>query len=133
MSNPFSSASGSSEKVIVAENLGRLMLISPKEVLASVPTIHGDKEALVADVTFLDTTGKGKHETHTDVRIFQGVLIGKLKTSIGKPMPVLGTLAKGQAQKGKSAPWVIDAPLEHEVKLAVDYWTELQKKNPFNG
>lgn len=128
--NPFSTPS-SSEKVIVAENLGKLMLITPKEVLASVPTIHGDKEALVADVTILDTTGKGKHTVHADVRIFQGVLIGKLKTSIGKPMPVLGTLAQGEAKKGKNAPWVINAPTESEVKLAVAYWDDLQKSNPF--
>jgi len=128
--NPFSSPS-SSEKVITEENLGKLMLITPKEVLASVPTIHGDKEALVADVTILDRTGGGKHTVHTDVRIFQGVLIGKLKTSIGKPMPVLGTLAKGEAKKGKSAPWVIDAPIGDEIKLALDYWNALQAENPF--
>jgi hypothetical protein len=128
--NPFSTPS-SSEKVIVAENLGKLMLITPKEVLASVPTIHGDKEALVADVTILDTTGKGKNEVFNDVRIFQGVLIGKLKTSIGKPMPVLGTLAQGEAKKGKNAPWVINAPTDAEVKVGIAYWESLQSANPF--
>jgi hypothetical protein len=128
--NPFSTPS-SSEKVVVAENMGKLFLITPKEVLASVPTVHGDKEALVADVTILDTTGKGAHTVHNDVRIFQGVLIGKLKTSIGKPMPVLGTLGQGEAKKGKNAPWVINAPTEAEIKLALDYWNDLQKKNPF--
>ncbi len=128
--NPFSTPS-SSEKVIVEGNLGKLMLITPKEVLDKVPTIHGEKEALVADVTILDKSGKGKHEVYTDVRIFQGVLIGKLKTAIGKPMPVLGTLAKGQAPQGKSAPWVIDAPVEAEIKLALDYWNDLQAANPF--
>jgi len=128
--NPFSTPS-SSEKVITEENLGRLMLITPKEVLASVPTIHGDKEVLVADVTLLARGAEEKVAVFTDVRIFQGVLIGKLKTSIGKPMPVLGTLAKGEAKKGKSAPWVIDAPLEHEIKVALDYWNALQASNPF--
>lgn len=128
MTNPFSAPSSGS-KVITDDNLGRLMLITPREVEIGVQTVHGESDALVADVVVLDEQG-GKHEVHNDTRIFQKVLIGSLKRSIGKPMPVLGVLAKGEKKQGKSAPWVIAAPSPEQVKLALAYW-ESAMENPF--
>ncbi len=126
--NPFG-APTSGVKVITEDNLGRLFLITPKEVEQDVKTIHGDTDALVADVVILDEKGSD-HEVHSGTRIFQKVLIGSLKGSIGKPMPVLGVLQKGEKKPGKSAPWVIASPTEKQVKLALTYW-ESATANPF--
>jgi hypothetical protein len=130
MSNPFS-APASGEKVITDDNLGKLFMITPKEVEHNVPTVHGETDALVADVVILDETGD-KHEVYTNTRIFQKVLIGSLKGSIGKPMPVLGTLGKGEKKQGKSAPWVIVAPTTDQVKVGLAYWESLTAASPFN-
>lgn len=126
--NPFG-APTSGVKIIMDENLGKLLLITPKEVEHNIATVHGETDALVADVVILDEKGTD-HEVHSGTRIFQKVLIGSLKGSIGKPMPVLGVLGKGEKKAGKSAPWVIGAPNDKQVKLALAYW-ESATANPF--
>lgn len=130
MTNPFS-APASGEKTITEENLGRLFMITPREVEQGISTVHGETDALVADVVILDESGAGDHEFFNNTRIFQKVLIGSLKSSIGKPMPVLGVLAKGEKKPGKSAPWVINAPSQAQVDLALEYYNANVKTNPF--
>jgi hypothetical protein len=129
--NPFGSPT-SGEKVITEENLGKLFLITPKEVEHEITTVHGTTDALVADVVILDEKGED-HGVYAGTRIFQKVLIGSLKGSIGKKMPVLGVLRKGEKKAGKSAPWVIDPKVTPEqVKIALTYWEALTSSaNPF--
>jgi hypothetical protein len=129
MTNPFSTPA-SGEKTIIDENLGRLFMVTPREVEQGVKTIHGETDALIADVVIFDEKGT-EHEVHTNTRIFQKVLIGSLKSSIGKPMPVLGVLGKGEKKPGKSAPWVLSAPSQAQVDLALAYYNSNVASNPF--
>lgn len=129
MTNPFS-APASGEKTITDENLGRLFMVTPREVEQGISTVHGETDALIADVVILDEKGT-EHQVYTGTRIFQKVLIGSLKGSIGKPMPVLGVLAKGEKKQGKSAPWILSAPSQAQVDLALAYYNSNVTNNPF--
>ncbi len=129
MTNPFNSPA-SGEKVIIDENLGELFMVTPKSVEEDIKTIHGETDALVADVVIF--RDGGEPEAHIGTRIFQKVMIGSLKGSIGKPMPVLGVLAKGEKKPGKSAPWILTAPSQAQVDLALAYYNSNVTSNPFD-
>jgi len=129
MTNPFNSPA-SGEKVIIEENLGELFMITPKSIEGDIKTIHGETDALVADVViFRDGV---EPEAYIGTRVFQKVLIGSLKGSIGKPMPVLGVLAKGEKKPGKSAPWVLTAPNQAQIDQALAYYNTNVVSNPFD-
>lgn len=129
MTNPFNSPA-SGEKVIIEENLGELFMITPKSVEEDIKTIHGETDALVADVVIF--RDGGEPEAYIGTRVFQKVLIGSLKGSIGKPMPVLGVLAKGEKKPGKSAPWVLTAPNQAQIDQALAYYNTNVVSNPFD-
>jgi len=129
MENPFSRPS-SNVKIIAEENIGRLFMITPLSVEKDVPTVLGSTDALLADVVILDESGAGKHQEYPNSFLFQRVLIGSLRGSIGKDMPVLGVLGRGEASEGKSKPWVIKPPSQAQIDIGLRYWDSKQK-NPF--
>ena len=95
----FAAPSSGGSGLKPADIEGHLVVIEPKEYVASMVTSFGEKDAI--RITVHDVSAK---ETHEDV-LFFGALIGALKGQIGKR--VLGVIGKGTAKPGQAPPWVI--------------------------
>jgi len=79
---------------------GHLLVVEPKEYRTGIETKFGDKDAIL--VTVHDIKAQ---TTTTDVLWFGGVLVGSLKTQVGRR--VLGVLGQGANTKG-NPPWLIN-------------------------
>lgn len=100
MTDPF--ADPASATGVQWEDLnGALLLISPHKLEEDVNTSFGAKDAIRADVVALDGPHAG--EENIDVLIFPSVLIGQLRSQIGKK--VIGRLGQGNAKPGQKPPW----------------------------
>lgn len=108
----------------ITEADGGLLLVYPQSIEFKA-TMHsttaaGD-ECIRARVVVIDEKKPAKSEVHNDVLIFQGVLIGNLRGAIPGKKKVLGRLGRGEASKGKSAPWILNAPTEDDKGVARAY------------
>lgn len=126
--DPFSTPPGVSEYKIT-DLVGSLVLVRPTEVIEEMDTEIGlAKNVVRADVVTLDgvTLEDGTElEQGTlieDVLIFQMALKRALLRVIDGPNPyLLGRLGKGNAKKGKSAPYIFERPDEDDATLARQY------------
>ncbi len=66
----------------------------------SIPTVHGDADAIGVRINDLDTGFN-----HESVLFFNVALKNALKTKIGQK--VLARIGQGTAKPGKSAPWIL--------------------------
>lgn len=96
---------------------GRLLLFSVHSIENGINTSFGVKDAVRADVVVLDGPNKG--ELFNNTLVFPGVLIGQLKTKVGKQ--VLGRLGYGQAKAGQRPPWKLEAATDSEKAAAVAF------------
>lgn len=132
------------EYVNISELLGKLVLFTPRKRVEGINTVHGDKDAVLADLVVLD--GEDGWDEYEDVMIFQGKLIAALKRriTVTKSMdrdPVtgvvthfetttvrrlLGVIVKGQAQRGQNAPYELGPATDEQKALARKY----SDKNP---
>lgn len=113
MSNPFSNP-GKTSGVPWADLNGKLLLIEPKAVKYDIPTMFGDKEAVEADISVVETG-----DVYQDALIFPGVLIRQTKGLIGER--VLGRLSQGEAKRGQEPPWLLHDATEADQELGVEY------------
>lgn len=125
--------------------VGELVLFTPFEHIESMKTaFKDDADPVRADVTVF--LADGEVSEHDDSLIFQGALVARLKKALSyeksidrDPVTgivteyvtttsrrVLGVIAKGEAQKGQSAPYVLSKPSPEQVALA-SAWS---KANP---
>lgn len=83
-----------------------------------IPTVHttpGEKNpAIRANVTVLD--GKQAGKVYDDALVFPRVLIGQLRSRVGKV--VLGRLGQGQAKAGKNPPWKLMPATDQDKRVA---------------
>lgn len=105
--------------VQVKDLLGELVLFTPTEYVEEVETQFGKKDGVTTDMVVL--TAQGGPAEYTDQMIFQGSLIGALKRKIPTRRPLLGVIAKGEAKKGQSAPYILTAPTDEQQQMARDY------------
>lgn len=77
-----------------------LLVIKVHSLEVGVKTIHGEKEAIRADVHDIST-----QTSYLDVLLFGGFLIGGLKNRVGQE--VLAVMYQGVAQNGQKAPWLL--------------------------
>lgn len=132
------------EYVQISELEGKLLLVTPYEHVEGITTIHGEKDAIRADIAVLNEDGT--YDEYEDVMVFQGALIAalrrriKVEKSMGRdPVTgivshfetttvrrVLGVLGKGEAKRGQSAPFQFQATTDEQKDLARAY----QAKNP---
>lgn len=106
----------------IAEALGELLLIKPREVKTGIKSDYaedGKTDAILADVYIINEKKPAKSEPHEGTLIFQGFLQGALRDKIGKW--VVGRLVKGEATKGKSAPYLLEAADADEKAKASEY------------
>jgi hypothetical protein len=88
---------------------GALLLFAVKSQEVGIKTVHGDSNAVRADVTILDGDKAG--EVFTDTLVFPKVLQSQLKPAINGPNGnlVLGRLGQGHKKPGQSPPWTLAA------------------------
>lgn len=103
--------------VAIKDLLGELVLFTPTEYIEEVKTDYGVKDAVMSDLVVLS---RGCEEFR-DSMIFQGSLIGALKRKIGTGRKLLGRIGKGEAKKGQSAPFILEAPSAEDQQIARDY------------
>jgi hypothetical protein len=128
MSSPFDTpdAPGSGDRFVNADHEGDLLVVTVKGFEAEVETSAGLSDVIVADVTVVDGPHKGEH--YADTWLFGKVLVPQLKRKVGRT--ILGRFVKGQAQKGKTAPWQLDPASEDDTALAIRAMNELQQAEP---
>lgn len=114
MTNPF--ADPASATGVQWEDLnGALLLITPHKLEEDVNTSFGAKDAIRADVVVLDGPKAG--EENADVLVFPSVLIGQLRSQLGKK--VIGRLGQGNAKPGQKPPWKLTEATEADKQVGM--------------
>ena len=116
------------DKFTVSEHIGSLCLFFVHDVRAAINTSFGDKEAVACDIHVLDGPGAG--EISHDALIFQGALIGSLRSAVGGD-PVLARISQGVAKPGQNPPYILAEYTTEDAAKAEAYLTERAKK--FSG
>ena len=114
----FASPNTGGAGVKPADIEGHLLVIEPQEVIIEMQTSMGAADAVRCTVH--DLTDQ---ETSSDVLFFSRALVSSLRNRIGQR--VLGTMGKGTAKPGQSAPWIIEDATSDAaaVKQATEYLT----------
>ena len=113
-------SSGDGWKAEHEDNIGDLFLITPLREEEVKTQDYGDKPAIFADVVVVNVKKPAKSEAHENVLFWGGWTRGTLRDSIGKRR-MLGVLAKGDAKKGQSAPWILEDADADQVAAATAY------------
>ena len=92
-----------------ADHEGELLVLAVKGT-GKETFENGESEFIVADITIVEGPNAG--EQFEDAWVFGRVLFGQLKRKVGRTF--VGRIVKGQAQKGKAAPWQLD-PVDAET------------------
>jgi len=107
---------GGGDKLPVADINGHFVIVHVTSYEENITTVNGPANAVRVNVADLST---GTH--HLDVMWFPKVIVGSLRNQIGKT--ILAKVAQGQAQPGKSAPWILeDATGDTAVVAAAEKW-----------
>jgi hypothetical protein len=99
---------------------GRLLLITPLSAETGIKTVHGDADAVRANVVVLDGPEAGAE--HRDTLIFPKVLQSQVRANIGTSRANLGRLGQGVKKPGQTAPWRLADPTEDDKNLARSYY-----------
>lgn len=108
------------DKFTNAEHEGELIVLTVKGT-GKDTFDNGEAEFIIADITVVEGASKG--EQYDDAWVFGRVLFGQLKRKVGRTF--VGRIVKGQAQKGKSAPWQLDPVSAEETQRAVAFMNAL--------
>lgn len=119
MTDAFSAPAAGGRFNAEASN-GRLLLIRPDEYKTGISTTFGVKDAISANIVVIDEQSVADSEEIDGGLLFGGVLIGQLKSKIGKGM-VLGRLEQGTAKPGQKPPWRLADPTDAEKDVARAY------------
>jgi hypothetical protein len=98
---------------------GALLLLKPTAVQELENSQYSSKDVTVTDITVLDGPHAGEH--HPGSYVYQKVLQGQLRPSIGTGRMVLGRLGLGVAKPGQSAPWILADPTDADKQKARDH------------
>lgn len=99
--------------------LNKLFVVEPLEVEKGISTVHGEKDAVRANVYVL--VSKDRTEEFEDTLIFPKVLQSQVRRQIGSL--VVGRLGQGEAKRGQKPPWVLAEPSAGDLKKAADFWS----------
>lgn len=114
MAKQIVGAAPSGAGITFEDFLGKLFVVEPLEVEKGVKTIHGESDAVRANVYVL--LGPDKVEEFEDTLIFPKVLQSQTRRKIGSY--VVGRLGQGEAKRGQNAPWVFEAPSDGDLSKA---------------
>jgi hypothetical protein len=102
------------------EALGELVAIKVEKVERDFKTSAGVSDVVRAKTVIVVNEKKpAKSESHDDVLVFGKVLLGALSEFAGKGW-VVGRLEKGEAQPGKSAPYILTTADDDEKASAIE-------------
>lgn len=106
---------------------GSLLLIKPSAQEVGIKTVHGDSNAIRADISVLDGDKEGTE--YEDTLVFPKVLQSQLKPRIGQM--VLGRLGQGHKKPGQSPPWTLSTATDDEKKIGKAYLDRTAADTPF--
>lgn len=109
-----------------ADLKGALLIIEPLSIETAIKTVHGESDAVKANVYVVDGPNAG--DEYRDTLIFPKVLQSAVRGSIGSQ--VLGRLGTGNAKPGQSAPWMLDDFTDADVTAAEAYLAK-NMESPF--
>ena len=113
------------DKFDVSQHTGSLCLFFVHDVRQGISTPFGEKEAIACDVHVLDGPGAG--EICENALIFQGALIGSLRSAVGGE-PVLARITTGVAKPGQKPPFILAEFTAGDATTAEKYLTERAKR-----
>lgn len=113
----FVSAAPPSGGITWADHKGQLLVVEPTSIETDIQTSFGAADAVKANVYVI--TGPGTSEDYDDCLVFPKLLASQLKGQIGHK--VVGRLGQGQAKPGQSAPWLLEAATEDDLKKAQEW------------
>jgi hypothetical protein len=116
------------DRIDMNELLGSLVLIWVRELREGITTRYGDREAIACDVHCLDGPKGG--EKFENALIFQGALIGSLRSAVGGD-PVLARIGQGVARPGQNPPFVLQPYANADAAVATSYIQRMPK--PFRA
>lgn len=122
----FVSASAPGAGIQWEELNGKLLVIEPLGVETGIKTVHGESDAVRANVYAL--TGPETSDDYKDTLIFPKVLIGQTKGHIGDM--ICGRLGQGEKKPGQSAPWIILEATADDLDKA-QHWDNARSKSTF--
>lgn len=125
--DPFSTP-GTSEFVDWKDINGALIVLEVEEFVSKVPTVHGDNDAIRADLHVLD--GELSGETYEGTLIFGRSMVPQLKRRVGEM--VLCRVGQGAKQKGKHAPWQLHEATDDDKKIGMAWWLNRKPADPFS-
>lgn len=109
---------------------GRLLLVTPNEVVDEITTNYGATSAIRADIVVLD--GPEAPEEIIDTLIFPKVLQSQVRKNAGTGRMNLGRLGQGTKKPGQSAPWMLADPTDDDKAVARSYIDRKRSDNvPF--
>jgi hypothetical protein len=112
------------------ELMGHLLLFEVQAYEPHIHTVHtkpGEQNpAIRAALTIIDGPQSGTH--HEDVMVFPKVLVGQLRSRVGKM--VLGRLEQGEPKPGQTAPWHLAAATEADKASAQSVLSRLRMTGP---
>ena len=125
MSSPFADPS-TATGITWADYQGSLLLFKVTGQEVGIKTVHGDSNAIRADVIVLDGSHEG--EEFTDTLVFPKVLQSQLKPRIGQM--VLGRLGQGHKKPGQSAPWTLAMAEAQDKEIGKAYLDKQAAEDP---
>ena len=114
---PYAQPAAPGERINWADLLGSLLFFDVGRLEVGIPTVHGDADAVRANVAVLDGPAAG--QVFEDTLVFGRSLVSSMRGLEGREM--LGRLAQGKAQAGKSAPWLLEPHTPQDQAVADAY------------
>jgi hypothetical protein len=118
------------DKFTVGDHVGSLCLFFVHDIRQGIATAYGEKEAVACDIHVLDGPGAG--EISHDALIFQGALIGSLRSAAGGD-PVLARIGRGVAKPGQQPPFILGEYTADDARAAEEYLAARARRFQGNG
>lgn len=125
--DPFSNP-GKSEFVDWELIKSELIVLEVEEFVKAVPTVHGENDAIRADLHVL--TGDLAGQTYEGTLIFARSVIPQLKRRTGEM--VLARVGQGAKQKGKNPPWQLNEASAEDRKIGQEWFAARKPADPFS-
>lgn len=118
VADPFASPSGPGSGEKITDYVGELLLVTPEELIENMETSIGTADAVRCNMAVL--TGESAGHICEGILVFQTALRRDLIRILDSPNAsmLLGRLGKGEAKKGKSAPYIFEQPTDEEKVTA---------------
>jgi hypothetical protein len=124
--SPFSTpsalaATGGGSKLRITDLDGKLVVIQPEPDEVQIETSMGPATARPVKVIIV-----GEGDQWQEMLIFGKALLVQLGQAARAGRPIVGVVGHGEAQPGRSAPWLIHDATEAQVELARTAWAKTE-------